>query len=233
MRSASRHVATERKGRTLGKTREIRQAVEDELIFEPMVDSSRINVMNIGGEVALNGSVPSYPQYLAAGAAARRVFGVTRVNNHLAVSLPAGDYRDGATLTAAANDALTLDVTVPIGVRAWATDCNLTLTGTVICGSQRAAAAAAVAGLIGVRNVKNDIDVGRDAEALDVVLWVQSALDRYSLVPDDTDIVVDIDGGTLTLVGHVRTWAEHDAVVNAAWMANGVWGVRDDLLVTG
>jgi osmotically-inducible protein OsmY len=95
------------------------------------------------------------------------------------------------------------------------------------------AAGAVVAGLIGVRNVKNDIAVSRDADALDVVPQMQSALDRYSLVPDDTDIVVDTDGGIVSLVGHVRTWAEHDAVVNAAWMTNGVWGVRDDLLVTG
>jgi hypothetical protein len=35
------------------------------------------------------------------------------------------------------------------------------------------------------------------------------------------------------LTGHVRTWAEHDAVINAAWMATGVYDVRDDLYVTG
>ena len=33
--------------------------------------------------------------------------------------------------------------------------------------------------------------------------------------------------------GHVRTWAEHDAVVDAAWMASGVNDVRDVLTVTG
>lgn len=220
-------------GQKMGKTKDVRQAVEDELSFDPLVASSGIDVMNIGGEVALNGTVPNYPQYLEAGAAARRVFGVTRVNNHLAVSLPAVDYRDDATLTTAANNALTLDVTVGIGVEAAAKDGNLTLTGTVNRGSQRAAAAAAVAALIGVRNVKNDIYVSSDADALDVALRVQSALDRYSLVPDDTDIVVDTDGATVTLVGSVRTWAEHDAVVNAAWMADGVWDVRDDLLITG
>jgi osmotically-inducible protein OsmY len=36
-----------------------------------------------------------------------------------------------------------------------------------------------------------------------------------------------------TLTGQVRTWAEHDAVVDAAWMATGVYDVRDDLYVTG
>jgi len=36
----------------------------------------------------------------------------------------------------------------------------------------------------------------------------------------------------VTLTGHVRTWAGHDAVVSAAWMANGVIDVRDELHVT-
>jgi len=35
------------------------------------------------------------------------------------------------------------------------------------------------------------------------------------------------------LTGHVRTWAEHDAVIDAAWMAAGVYDVIDNLLVTG
>ncbi len=39
--------------------------------------------------------------------------------------------------------------------------------------------------------------------------------------------------GTITLTGHVHTWAEHDAVVGAASMAIGVVDVRDDLQVTG
>jgi osmotically-inducible protein OsmY len=37
----------------------------------------------------------------------------------------------------------------------------------------------------------------------------------------------------VTLGGHVRTWAEHDAVVGATWMAPGVLQVRDYLDVTG
>ena len=37
----------------------------------------------------------------------------------------------------------------------------------------------------------------------------------------------------VTLTGHVRTRAGHDAVVSAAWMAGGVMQVRDDLDITG
>jgi len=40
-------------------------------------------------------------------------------------------------------------------------------------------------------------------------------------------------GGTISLTGHVRTWAEHDAVVDAAWMARGVIDVHDELQITG
>ena len=44
---------------------------------------------------------------------------------------------------------------------------------------------------------------------------------------------VDTSGNTVALSGHVRTWAEHDAVIDAAWMATGVYDVRDDLYITG
>jgi osmotically-inducible protein OsmY len=66
------------------------------------------------------------------------------------------------------------------------------------------------------------------------VKWfVQRALDRSAVIEDDSDVHVDTSGNTVTLGGNVRTWAEHDAVVNAAWMARGVIQVRDYLDVTG
>ena len=188
---------------------------------------------NINGEVALNGTVPSFPQYLEAAAAARRVSGVKDVHNHLEVVLPSGDYRDDAMLTTMANNALTLNISVPDGVEATAENGNLTLTGTVSYGTERTAAEDAVAGLTGVRNLSDDIMISNDADPIDVTVYVQDALDRYALILDDSDVTVDTDGNTVTLSGHVRTWAEHDAVVDAAWMAVGVYDVRDNLYVTG
>ena len=61
----------------MAKTKDVRAAVEKELGFDPRVDSAHITVSNIGGDVTLTGTVPSYPQYLDAAAAARRVGGVT------------------------------------------------------------------------------------------------------------------------------------------------------------
>jgi len=217
----------------MGKTTDIREAVEAELKFDPLVDDADIHVMNINGDVALNGTVPSYPQYLEAGVATQRVSGVKNVHNHLEVVLPDADVRDDAMLTTAANNALALNVTVPDGVEATASDGNLTLTGTVGYGAERAAGELAVAGLTGVRNVRDYIEVSYDDDPVDVDLHVQEALDRSALVPDDSDVKAATDGSIVTLTGHVRTWAEHDAVVGAAWMARGVIDVDDELQITG
>ena len=219
--------------RQVGKTKDVRAAVEAELGFDPLVDSADITVVNIGGNVNLTGTVPSYPQYLEAAAAARRVDGVATVDNNLEVALPDGDFRDDAKLTTAANNALAANVTVPDGAEATAQDGNIILTGTVSYAAERAAAETAVSGLVGVRNVRNDIDISYTLDPVDVDLHVQQALDRSALVPDGSDVTAETKDGIITLTGHVRTWAEHDAVVGAAMMAVGVIDVRDNLEVTG
>ena len=90
-----------------------------------------------------------------------------------------------------------------------------------------------IAGLIGVRNVADYIDIAYAADPVDVDLHVQEALVRSALVPDDSDVEVAAKDGVITLTGHVRTWAEHDAVIDAAWMAAGVIDVHDELQITG
>jgi osmotically-inducible protein OsmY len=217
----------------VSKTKDVRAAVEKELGFDPRVDTSDIKVMTVGGNVNLAGTVPSFPQYLQASAAARRVDGVTSVDNNLEVVLPESNYRDDAKLTTAANNALTANLTVPDSVEATAEDGNVTLSGTVSYGTERAAAAEAVAGLTGVRNVWNDIDISYDLDPVAVDLHVQEALDRSALVPDGSDVTATTKDGIITLTGHVRTWAEHDAVLGAALMARGVIDVNDNLQITG
>jgi osmotically-inducible protein OsmY len=150
----------------MGRTNDIRAAVIDDLTFDPDVDASGITVEDRNGEVVLAGSVPSYRQYMEAAAVASRVVGVKDVHNHLEVALPPGDHRDDSTLTAIANNALTLGHTVAVGVEATATNGDVTLTGAVRCGAERAAAEAMIADLTGVRSVTNDVQIRDDAGPL-------------------------------------------------------------------
>jgi osmotically-inducible protein OsmY len=215
------------------KTKNIRDAVEKELKFDPLVDQSGIAVKNMGGDVALNGTVPSYPQYQEAAAAAKRVKGVTGLHNHLMVDLPYASYRDDVILTTDANNALTMLVSVPGNVEASASEGDVWLTGTVGNRFERDAAEQAVAGLTGVRGIVDDIEIFSDVEAADVTDLVQGALDRYAVLPFDNDVRVQASDGTIILTGSVLSWGEHDAVIDAAWRGVGVKNVRDELVVTG
>ena len=77
---------------------DIEDVGDAELTFDPDVDASGITVRIVNGEVALAGTVPSYPQYLAATAGARRIAGSRNVRNDLEVRLPPGDVRDDTEL---------------------------------------------------------------------------------------------------------------------------------------
>lgn len=143
----------------MDESNDISAAVKDDLTFDPDVDASHITVEDRDGEVVLSGTVSSYPQYVEAAAVAGRVPGVKDVHNDLKVALPPGDHRDDSTLTATANDALSLGHTESVPVTATAKNGDITLSGAVRSGEERAAAEAMIAQLTGVRSVTNDIQV--------------------------------------------------------------------------
>jgi osmotically-inducible protein OsmY len=184
--------------------------------------------------VALNGTVPSYPQYLQAAETARHVAGVTGVRNHLQVELPPEEHRDDAMLTTAANNALAASTAVPAEVEATAKGGNLTLTGSVKYGGQREAAESAVSGLTGVRHVRDETDLVLDVDTGEVNRLVSEALSSHAAPHDDSSVVAIATGNTVMLSGRVRTQAQRDAVVSAAWRAHAVMAVIDAALqITG
>src|SRR5215469_8078912 len=83
--------------------RDIRAAVYQELDADRLIDAADIEVEVVNGEVSLNGTVPSQDQRTAAATAARRVAGVTGVDNLLDVALPVATiwrtlrWRSGST----------------------------------------------------------------------------------------------------------------------------------------
>lgn len=80
--------------------------------------------------------------------------------------------------------------------------------------------------------VEAKIEVRYDTEPAEASLLVHRTLARSAMVPADSNVRAATAGNTVTLTGHVRTAAGHDAIVGAAWMANGVCAVIDELHVT-
>jgi osmotically-inducible protein OsmY len=67
----------------------------------------------------------------------------------------------------------------------------------------------------------------------DVSRLVREALDSHKVPGHDSRVVADAIGNSVTLIGHVRTEAQRDAVVRAAWRGHAVMAVFDQLEITG
>src|SRR3954453_21097429 len=108
---------------------ELRYDVEEELFWEPRVDNEAIAVSTDDGDVALRGTVGSFREKREAANAAKRVYGVAKVDNELSVRLLDGDRRDDADVRGAVLQALMLDAMVPSSMAAPAKEGVVTSPG--------------------------------------------------------------------------------------------------------
>jgi len=207
--------------------------VTEELLFDPRIH--HVDAIAVGatdGTVELRGTVGSFHEKHEAAKAAKRVLGVTDVENELQVRLMTESRRDDSDIRAAALQALMLDGLVPAeSIEVKVRHGVLTLSGIVDWHYQRDAAEADVLPLIGLVDVDDQIAVVNQTTADDVADRINAAFVRNAQL-DDGDIDVSSTDGTVVLAGVVDTWAEHDEAIDAAWSAPGVLDVRDDLIVT-
>ncbi|MEO8670701.1 MAG: BON domain-containing protein [Tahibacter sp.] len=208
--------------------RMLQEDVIAELGWDPAVDAARIGVEVINGIVTLAGHVDSYAQKWAAERAAQRVAGIKGLAIELAVVLPGSHQRTDADIAAAARTSLEWSVSVPGNVDVVVEGGWVTLTGEVEWSYSRTVAENCVRYLIGVKGVINGIVVKPKTSVHDVKLKIESALQRRAH-RDSKAIAVHVVDGTVTLSGAIDSWAERDAVEQAAWNAPGVHNVIDKL----
>jgi len=210
---------------------ELRFEVEEELFWEPRVDNEAIAVSTDDGDVTLRGTVGSFREKREAANATKRVYGVTKVDNELSVRLLDGDRRDDADLRGAVLQALMLDALVPSTIDAKVKDGIVTLTGMAPFNYQRAEAEFVAGNVLGVIGLDDQVELTiDDPTPADVRHSINKAFKRDASL-DAEALSIDTFDGTVTLSGHVDSWVEHDAAVNAAWAAPGVRAVDDEIVV--
>src|SRR4029079_8095867 len=92
--------------------KDLERSVRDELTWDPMIDASAIAVTaDDDGRVTLRGTVGTYSQKFMATSDAKRIFGVTAVDNQLEVDLLT--TRDDDELRGEVLQALMLNSLVP------------------------------------------------------------------------------------------------------------------------
>jgi osmotically-inducible protein OsmY len=210
---------------------ELRFDVEEELVFEPRVDNEAIAVSTDDGAVTLRGTVGSFREKREAANTAKRVYGVKSVDNELSVRLLDDVGRDDADLRGAVLQALTLDSLVPSSIDAKVEDGMVTLTGMAPYNYQRAEAEFVAGNVPGVIALDDQVELTiGDPTPADVRHSIKKAFKRDASL-DAEALSIDTFDGTVALSGHVDSWVEHDAAVNAAWAAPGVLAVEDRIIV--
>jgi osmotically-inducible protein OsmY len=210
---------------------QLKKDVEAELDWDPAIQAAHVGVAVQDSVVTLTGHLGTFAEKAAVERAVKRVAGVRGVAVELDVRLEPHHRLSDGEIAAAVQTAFKWHTLIPEDrihftvEKGW-----VTLTGMADWEHQRQNAEAAVRPLTGVLGIVNKIHL-RAREAPDYVSHrIHDALARYA---DDeaTQIEVLVDGGTATLRGTVKSWAEHAIVQHAAWSAPGIQRVFNEVRV--
>lgn len=206
----------------------VRTAVVRQLDWSPEVDASAIGASADDGVVTLTGFVNSYAEKLAAERVAKQVRGVRAVANDIVVRQMAG--RTDADIAADAVAALALRPDLGEAIQVAVHRAHVTLTGEVEWLGQKFAAEQAVKHVRGLLGVFNHVRVKPGSTERDVRRRIVTAL-HYNADLDARHIGVAVHGDTVTLIGTVGTWMQHEIAERAAGSAPGIARVENQLVV--
>jgi len=208
---------------------EILKDVQEELKWDPYLSSSEIGASVKNGIVTLTGIVDAYWKKISAENAVKKISGVTAVVQKIEVKLSESGKRKDTDIAEAIQSAFRWSVLVPKDkIKVKVENGWVTLEGSVEWDFEKNAAQRAVEKLEGVSGVINNIKVAPKVTPGEIKQKIRSAFFRSATVDSDR-VTVDVDGGTVTLRGKVRSWAERKEAEREAWLAPGVTKVINDI----
>jgi len=209
----------------------LRQAVMDELEWDPSFNAQHIGVAVDEGVVTLTGHVASYIERLAAEKAVKRVKGVRAIAEEIEVRFPSDKKTSDDQIAKRALDVIAWDSTIPKDkIQIKVQNGFVTLAGEVDWFYQRDDAEAAVRKLTGVKGLSNEIKVKPQVRGTDIKQRIETALKRNAEVEADA-IKVTVQEGRVILDGKVKAWYERELAERTAWSAPGVISVEDRISI--
>ena len=206
----------------------IQEDVISQLMWDPSINNTRINVTAKDGIVTLRGTVPHFVEKVWAEEIAQKVGGVRAVADEIEVDIDGSFVKSDEEIAEAALSALKWNYSVPDTVKVAVAKAWITLRGEVEWDYQRNEAKNAVRDLIGVRGVVNSITLKPTIQKAVVKTRIEEALKR-SAETEGRKISVAVDGTTVTLSGNVESASEIQNAALAAWNAPGVNRVDNKL----
>jgi osmotically-inducible protein OsmY len=217
---------------TMRSDDDIKRDVEQELRWNPSLDSTDIAVAVKNGVVTLTGFARSYTDKWEAERTVKHVAGVVGVANDLEVRLPTADQRPDPDIAREAVSAI--KTRLPISaekIKVVARDGWLTLEGEVEWQYQRETAESAVRWIRGVKGITNLIQLKPRVTPTEIKRKIEEAFTRSAEV-DANRITVEANGSEVILKGTVRSWAERQEAERVAWAAPGVTRVDNRITIS-
>ncbi len=210
---------------------EIKNDVLDELAWQPNIDETEIGVIVENGIVTLSGVVDNYTKKIASEKAAKAVKGVKAVALDIEVKYGTEYKKTDKEIAKEAVNALTWNTSVPDDkVYIKVEDGWVYLSGELNWFYQKDAAKKAVENLLGVKGVINSVQIKQAVEPTNIKDRITKAFERSAEV-NAKNITISVDGHIVTLRGNVNSIAEKDEAQRAAYLAPGVYEVKNELIV--
>lgn len=197
----------------------ISDKIEDEMLYDPGVNSVKVDVSTSSGVVTLTGQVNNILAKERATRIAEKVKGVRSVVNRIEVEPSV--FRSDVQIERDIRSALLDDpATEAYEITAEVEDGVVTLSGTVDSYQERQLAEIVAKGVRGVKEVEDNIGVDYETERSDSEIKhdIEQAL-RWNAYVDDNAITVDVKEGKVTLSGTVGSAAEKRLAKYDAWVA--------------
>lgn len=217
---------------------QISNHIDGEYIVCDQVDAYRVGIATSGGHVTLTGTVNNLLEKRRAEDIALATVGVKSVTNNITVR---ESDRSSSEIRTDAKNALLMDPAADsyeVGVSVQGG--TATLTGTVDSYAEKQLSETVVAGVRGVRAVKNNITIDYDYDRSDSEIRSDVAQRlAHTVTVDDALLTVAVDDADVTLSGTIGSAAEKWDAYDLAWVAgvdsvdvSGVdieWWARDDM----
>ncbi len=209
---------------------DLQHDVEKEIGWELRAGLTQVSVTVKSGAVELAGHVESYWEKCAAERAAWRVAHVHQVANAIRVEVPFAMQRGDDDIALAAMTILEWNGLAPDTVEVQVADARVILSGSVERYQQRQEAERALSVLNGITGIRNDIVLQTPTALAENKAPIEAAIKRNSLV-DSSHVKVHVAHGIATLRGAVRSRAEYEEAMHAAWTSPGVVKVEDHITI--